>query len=212
MLEQKLAGLFACWCGVAPTSIEKLPGSGSSRMYFRLSAGTVSAIGVWNDDIRENKAFTAFSHQFFSNGLPVPEVLIVSRDLRAYLQSDLGDVTLYLLLSQMRGENQEFPDQIRELYKTVLNWLPEFQITAGKGIDYSKSYPRQSFDRQSMMWDLNYFKYYFLKLSGIPFDEQGLEDDFRKFCDLLMTAGPDYFLYRDFQSRNVMIYENKPYF
>ena len=212
MIEGKLTALFANWSGFVPASIGKLPVSGSGRSYFRISGGGLSVIGAWNDDINENLAFTAFSRHFHSKGLPVPEVLLSSKDNRSYLQSDLGDTTLYQLLLEKRDNDSVFPRGIADQYKKVLDWLPEFQISAGRNLDFSQCYPRQAFDRQSMMWDLNYFKYYFLKLSGLPFKEQELEDDFIKLCDLLMNAGLDYFLYRDFQSRNIMIFEDKPFF
>jgi hypothetical protein len=105
-----------------------------------------------------------------------------------------------------------FPQEIMEIYKKSIAWLPAFQIKASKVLDYSFCYPRAAFDRQSMMWDLNYFKYYFLKLAKIPFDEQALEDDFNSLCDLLLKADGGFFLYRDFQSRNIMVVNGEPWF
>ncbi|MCX6280032.1 MAG: phosphotransferase [Bacteroidetes bacterium] len=212
MAEEKLARLFTSWSGTQPASIEKLPGSGSNRVYFRLRGSGLSAIGAWNDDIRENDAFVSFTRHFHKNGFPVAEVLSYNCENRVYLITDLGDTTLYQLLSVARAPNASFPSEILDLYKKALQWLPEFQITAGAGIDYAKCYPRNAFDRQSMVWDLNYFKYYFLKLAGVPYDEQALEDDFQKFCGLLLEARSEYFLYRDFQSRNIMIFEGQPWF
>ncbi|MFQ5630646.1 MAG: phosphotransferase, partial [bacterium] len=138
---------------------------------------------------------------------------VEERDVRARprLEEDLGDTTLFSYLSTLR-EKEGFSEEIIRIYEKVVELLPQFQIVAGKKLDYSLCYPRESFDKQSMMWDLNYFKYYFLKLAKIPFDEQYLEDDFQKFTDFLLQADRDFFLYRDFQSRNIMIRDGQPYF
>ena len=173
-----------------------------------------SVIGAHNEDARENTAFSSFTEHFRKMGLPVPEMLADDPDNRIYLISDLGDTTLYALLTLQRSASAEdiFPEEILEIYKKALTWLPVFQVKASKNLDYSVCYPRAAFDRQSMMWDLNYFKYYFLKLAKIPFDEQALEDDFSSLCDLLLEADSDFFLFRDFQSRNIMVVNDEPWF
>ncbi|MBN2681521.1 MAG: phosphotransferase [Bacteroidales bacterium] len=168
-------------------------------------------MGVYNEDIKENEAFFSFTKTFLKHGLNVPAILGTEKEKKIYLLQDLGDLTLFSFLTEARKE-KGFSSKIIEVYKKVLEKLPEFQIVAGKNIDYSKCYPRDSFDRQSMMWDMNYFKYYFLKLAKIPFDEQLLEDDFHKFADFLLQADSNYFLYRDFQSRNIMLVDGEPYF
>ena len=190
---------------------EMLPLSGSYRQYCRMQNNNRSVIGAINTDVKENTAFLSFSNHFKTNGLPVPEVFAVSSDLKKYLQEDLGDTTLFRFLSTTR-EKEGFSENIVTEYKKVLKVLPKIQIIAGKDIDYSVCYPREAFDKQSMMWDLNYFKYYFLKLAKIHFDEQALEDDFQLFSNYLLSANSGFFLYRDFQSRNVMLKDDEVYF
>lgn len=143
--------------------------------------------------------------------MPVPEILAVDETNDVYLLEDLGDTTLFSYLSEVRT-GDEFPEAAYQIYEQVVDLLPALQINAANGLDYSVCYPRARFDKQSMMWDLNYFKYYFLKLAKIPFEEQALEEDFQKFTDYLLQADSEYFLYRDFQSRNIMLQEGKPYF
>jgi aminoglycoside/choline kinase family phosphotransferase len=192
-------------------SFSMLPPSGSYREYCRLANSNRSVIGAFNADVKENTAFLSFTNHFRKKGLPVPEVFAVSSDLKKYLLQDLGNVTLFDFLSETR-ESEGFSETIVDEYRKVLRVLPRIQIGAGKDMDYSVCYPREAFDKQSMMWDLNYFKYYFLKLAKIPFDEQALEDDFQAFSDYLLSAPSDFFLYRDFQSRNVMLKDGGVYF
>ena len=204
--------LFKSWSGFEPDRVEFLPVSGSYRSYFRLGHLENSFIGVVNEDTKENDAFIDFTGTFQKEGLPVPAVIASAPSGQAYLLDDLGDMTLFSYLSSIRKDDQDFPEAIRDIYKQVITYLPRFQVVAAKSLDYSKCYPRQAFDRQSMMWDLNYFKYYFLKLARVPFDEQQLEDDFTTLVDFLLKADPDYFMYRDFQSRNIMIKNREPWF
>jgi len=185
-------------------SFELLPPSGSYRQYCRLINDNRTVIGALNSDVKENTAFLSFTNHFLHKGVRVPEIYAVSSDLKKYLQEDLGNTTLYEFLCKTR-EEEGFSENIIAEYKKVLKALPKIQIIAGKEVDYSVCYPREAFDKQSMMWDLNYFKYYFLKLAKIHFDEQALEDDFQLFSNYLLSASSNYFLYRDFQSRNVML-------
>lgn len=210
-IEVKLAKLFKDWSGEEPKKIEKMPAHGSYRTYYRLFGRDKTAIGAHNADNAENVAFLNFSKHFYKSGVPVPEIYGEDLQDNVYLEQDLGDETLFSFLSNERKE-KGFSNDIVNAYEKVIENLPRFQIEAAKNLDYSVCYPRSSFDKQSMMWDLNYFKYYFLKLAKIPFDEQKLEDDFQLFSDYLLKAGRDYFLYRDFQSRNIMLLNNEPYF
>lgn len=193
--------------------------SGSGRKLMRLTNGLtngltnvkISAIGVLYDVREENVAFLEFSKYFRRLGLPVPEIYAEASNQLAYLEEDLGDTTLFEFLSANRTGRNIAPPVV-EAYRQVVAVLPRFQVEAGLGVNYSVCYPRSSFDRQSITWDLNYFKYYFLRLAGVPFNEQALEDDFVCLTDFLLSAGRDYFLYRDFQSRNVMWRDGSPWF
>ena len=184
---------------------------GSGRNIIRLSAEKVSAIGILYNVREENIAFLEFSRHFRRHGLPVPEIYGEDLDNGAYLEEDLGDTTLFESLSKTRTGDTIAPEAI-EAYRKVVAVLPRFQVEAGRDLNYKVCYPRDSFDRQSIAWDLNYFKYYFLRLAGIPFNEQALEDDFDHLTDFLLSAPRDYFMYRDFQSRNIMLRGGLPYF
>jgi len=195
------------------THIKPLQGDlgGSGRKIIRLANEKASAIGVQYGVREENVAFLEFSRHFRRHGLPVPEIYGEDLDQNVYLEEDLGDTTLFEFLSENRnGEN--IPPQVIEAYRKVAGTLPRFQIEAGRDLNYTICYPRDSFDHQSITWDLNYFKYYFLRLAGIPFNEQALENDFGRLTDFLLSAPRDYFLYRDFQSRNVMLRDGQPFF
>ncbi|HAQ18560.1 MAG TPA: phosphotransferase enzyme family protein [Prolixibacteraceae bacterium] len=210
-IKDQLISLFESHFKEEVTFFEQLPGSGSYREYARMKSAGHQVIGAFNNDIRENQAFLGFSAHFRNKNIPVPQIYAVSGDLKTYLQEDLGNTTLFDFLTQVR-ETEGFSVRIVDEYKKVLRQLPRIQLIAGKDIDYSFCYPREAFDKQSMMWDLNYFKYYFLKLAKIPFDEQALEDDFQAFSDYLLAVDNHAFLYRDFQSRNVMLKDGEVYF
>jgi len=184
---------------------------GSGRKIIRLAGGKQSAIGILYGVREENIAFLEFSRHFRKHGLPVPEIYAEDLSQGAYLEQDLGDTTLFEFLSKNRASESIAPPVV-EAYRKVVAVLPRFQVEAGRDLDYKVCYPRGSFDRQSISWDLNYFKYYFLRLAGIPFNEQALEDDFSRLTKFLLSAPHDYFLYRDFQSRNVMLPGGEPFF
>ena len=184
---------------------------GSGRKIIRLSGNGISTIGILYGVREENIAFLEFSRHFRKHGLPVPEIYGEDLDQGAYLEEDLGDTSLFEFLSKNRKGEKIAPEAV-EAYRKVIATLPRFQIEAGRDLNYKVCYPRGSFDRQSINWDLNYFKYYFLRLAGIPFSEQALEDDFSRLTKFLLSAPRDYFLYRDFQSRNVMLRKGQPYF
>ena len=184
---------------------------GSGRKIIRLSAGSKTAIGILYGVREENVAFLQFSRHFRKHGLPVPEIYGEALDQGAYLEQDLGDSSLFEFLSQNRRGETIAPAAV-DAYRKAIAVLPRFQVEASRDLNYKVCYPRGSFDRQSIAWDLNYFKYYFLRLAGIPFSEQALEDDFSRLSKFLLSAERDYFLYRDFQSRNIMLLNGEPFF
>jgi aminoglycoside/choline kinase family phosphotransferase len=184
---------------------------GSGRKIIRLSNGAATAVGILYGVREENAAFVSFSKHFRKHGLPVPEIYGDDLDHGAYLEEDLGNTTLFEFLSKNRKGDDVAPEVV-EAYRKVVAILPRFQVEAGSDLDYSVCYPCGSFDRQSITWDLNYFKYYFLRLAGIPFSESALESDFNRLTAFLLTANCNYFLYRDFQSRNIMLPDGEPFF
>jgi aminoglycoside/choline kinase family phosphotransferase len=195
------------------TRIHQLQGElgGSGRKIIRLANDISTAIGILYNVREENVAFLEFSRHFRRHGLPVPEIYGEDIDHGAYLEEDFGDISLFEFLSRHRTGDTIAPAVV-DAYRKVVATLPLFQVEAGRDLNYKVCYPRASFDRQSIAWDLNYFKYYFLRLAGIPFSEQSLEDDFSRLTKFLLSAPHDYFLYRDFQSRNIMLRDAQPYF
>src|SRR6202140_4970233 len=188
---------------------------GSGRKIIRLSSNKLTAIGILYDVREENVAFLEFSRHFRQYGLPVPEIYAEDLKHGVYLEEDFGGTTLFEFLSSHRDGATITLETIAS-YRKVVEILPRFQVEAARDLNYKVCYPRASFDRQSIAWDLNYFKYYFLRLAGIPFNEQALERDFSRLTKLLLSASRDYFLYRDFQSRNIMLRkilnEDQPFF
>ena len=203
--------MFEEWSGEPSRSFVALPPSGSYREYFRIAGNSRSAIGVFNTDTKENMAFLTFSQNFKDAGLNVPEIYASDVENHVYLQQDLGDITLYAFLQGVR-KGVDFPEELKTFYKKSLHALVDFQIKGRDAVDFDQCYPRPAFDRQSMLWDLHYFKYYFLKLARVSFDEQLLEDDYNQLIDYLLQAEHDYFLYRDVQSRNIMVCDGEPWF
>lgn len=208
-IELALSELFEQWAGESPTLILPLAPSASPRIYYRLSSKTKVAVGAYNLDKKENIAFLSFSKHFKEKEMPVPEIYAKDLERNIYLQEDLGATTLY---SYLLKKGDLFPDYLVQIYKKVVERLAYLQIEGSQNLDYSVCYPREHFDKQSMLWDFNTFKYYFLKLAKIPFDEQALEDDMHRFADYLLETNTKNFMFRDFQTRNIMIKNGEPYF
>ncbi len=208
-----LQRLFEKHFGAPADELQALQGQlgGSGRALVRLAGGGRTAIGVLHTVREENLAFLTFSKHFRRHGLPVPEIYEEDLSQGAYLEEDLGDETLFQFLMENR-DGAAIAPRVVEAYRRVVAVLPRFQVEAGRDLNYKVCYPRAKFDRQSIGWDLNYFKYYFLRLAGVPFNEQALEDDFSRLTKFLLSASHDYFLYRDYQSRNIMLREGQPWF
>ncbi len=212
-MHPRLTELFAHHFGAPPVAAGPLPAHGSERRLFRLTAADGrTAIGAEHHDADENAAFLGFSRYFRAAGLPVPAIYAEDLAAGVYLEEDLGDTTLFDLLQRERGAAPDVPPAAAVIYAESVRLLARMQIEAGPGLDYRLCYPHSAFDRRSMSWDLNYFKYYFLKLAHIPFHEQKLENDFDALCGFLLQAPADYFLFRDFQSRNIMVRAGRPWF
>ncbi|MDR1122098.1 MAG: phosphotransferase [Dysgonamonadaceae bacterium] len=205
-----LTTLFFQYCGQQPQTVTLLSGAGSNRKYYRLSADGVSVIGVLGTSLEENRAFIALSAHFRKQRLPVPTVISVSSDEMGYLQEDLGDISLFSLIEQAK-KNQDISAE-KALLKRTLSLLPDLQFRGAQGLDWRICYPQPLFDKRTVLWDLNYFKYCFLKPLVVDFQEDRLEDDFERFSSVLLQPAADTFLYRDFQSRNVMIKDGEPFF
>ena len=198
--------------GENAVEITAIPSSGSSRRYFRVKTDKRYLIGAYNINIEENDAFFSFSKHFHECGLPVPEILAISPSKEIYVQTDLGDVTLFHHVENCL-KNGSFDQNTIDLYKKSLDKLVDFQTIGHKGLDYSKAFPTPAFDEMSIMEDLNYFKYCFLKeQEEVSFNETRLDADFQRLAKYIMEAPSDFFMYRDFQSRNIMIVDNEPYF
>jgi len=209
--ENKFTELLKVSTGEIVLNIKQLPPSGSNRKYFRLFTKEKTYIGAYNPEPKENLAFIHFTKHFLSLNLNVPKIISSNIDEHIYILSDLGDVTLFNFIEENK-EKDGFNSNIITIYKNILSDLTKFQFEGSKNLDYSFCFPRSSFDVQSMMWDLNYFKYYFLKLAKIGFDEQELENDFQSFVKYLSDAESNNFLYRDFQSRNIMLKEDELFY
>lgn len=209
-----LSNLYIGLTGHKPEKIDELPSSGSNRRYFRLKSSDeepLSMIGVYGTCVEENEAFVYIDEHFKNKGLPVPKILAISDDRIAYLQEDLGETLLFNAIEKGRL-TRSFSNEEKTLLKKTISKLPELQFAGAVGLNFSKCYPPTEFDNRSILWDLNYFKYCFLKASGIDFLEDKLEDDFQAMADVLMRSKSSTFMYRDFQSRNVMIKDGEPWF
>ena len=210
MNTEIISTLYKQVTGQQHDNIELLTGSGSNRQYFRMT-GIRSLIAVRGESIAENRAFIYMARHFRSKGIPVPEVLAVSDDESCYIQEDLGDTLLFNAISNGRTTG-EFSEYEKELIRKRISLLPSIQFKGAEGMDFGICYPLSDFNRRTIMWDLNYFKYCFLKATGINFNESTLEDDFEEMTEILLKASSDTFMYRDFQSRNVIIKDGVPYF
>ncbi len=211
---QRLLDLYSLWSGSIAESSQLLQAAGSNREYYRITATDGSTvIGVIGTSREENHAFLYLSKHFASKKLPVPKILAVSKDEMCYLQEDLGSLSLFDALKGGRVSQGRYNQKEKELLLKTIRVLPEIQMHGAQGLDWSQCYPQKEFDTSSVLFDLNYFKYCFLKPSSLDFHELKLEADFRLFALDLTHENPECFMYRDFQARNVMLDEKgNPFF
>ena len=209
--QSSLSELFRSVTGYNPEEIKQFPSSGSNRRYCRLTGAGTSLIGVSGTSQEENKSFIALSRHFREKGINAPAVLAVSADCFNYIQEDLGDSSLFDLVAQGREKGIYSPEETALLKRAVMQ-LPRIQFLGAEGLDWNVCYPQKAFDARLVDFDLNYFKYCFLKPSGTEFNENRLQDDFETFKSLLLQEDTNTFMYRDFQARNVMIKDGVPWF
>lgn len=205
---KQLTELYRSWSGAEPASIEKLPGAGSNRSYYRLTDGAgKSVIGVIGTSRDENHAFVYLCRHFVKRQLPVPQLLAVSNDELRYLQTDLGSVSLFDAIRGGREAGGRYTLKEQELLRRTIRQLPNIQMRGARELDFTQCYPQAEFDIDSVLFDLNYFKYCFLKATELDFHELKLEADFRLLAKDLTSEPCEAFLYRDFQARNIMLVE-----
>ncbi len=202
-IKTKIQQLFTQSFGSKPTEIQRLPRSGSIRQYFRIKSNGQSVIATYNPNLLENQAFVYMSNFFKQKGLNVPKIYKFFSDKHIYFQQDLGDTTLFDVLKHQTD--------LTEIYKDILQHLLKFQ-TSTQNFDWTRTYPVQRFDYQAYMFDLNYFKYLVLKLNNINFHEAILQQEFDNLVRFVLQTRSDFFVYRDFQSKNIMIHEQQFYF
>lgn len=206
-MTQAVSQLYKQWSGSEPTAIDLLPESGSERRYFRLHGVKGTVIGTYGENIRENETFHYFTEHFNKKNLPVPAFLFFSADKKCYLQSDLGDQSLLSVLEK-EGES----DHVYSLFKKTVQSLARLQVQADDGLDYTRCLTNQEFGKQAILADLLYYKYYFLDTLQKPYDKQKLIDDFDALSNYLTHTEYKYFLFRDFQSRNVLVKDEQVFF
>ena len=204
-MTTRLGKLFEHYFGESPLDIIPLRSHASYRKIYRLKSATHTAVGVLHDSYGENQAFVEFGKHFKKFGLPVPEIYGEDLAHGAYLQEDLGDETLFDVVSKEEIAGDIFSDRVEDLYKKAITILPRFQIEAGRTLDYSLCYPSQEYDRANMLWDMRYFRDSFLERADLSYVGAKLERDFEIFATFLASAPRTYFLHRDFQARNIMV-------
>ena len=199
-LIDAIKNLYTGWKGIEPLSVDVLPISGSERRYFRLYEKEGTIIGTYGANIKENEVFIYFSEHFYKKNLAVPEICVVSKDCIYYLQEDFGNTSLLNCL-----EADGFTQPVYDLFKKSLTALASLQVNGDKGLDYKRCLTNKEFGKEAIMADLLYFKYYFLDALRRPYDKQKLIKDFEALSNYLTHTEYKYFMFRDFQSRNIFI-------
>jgi aminoglycoside/choline kinase family phosphotransferase len=200
--------LFETYSADPIESIIKIPQSGGDRIYFRILTTTQkSFVATTSNNIKENETFLYFTNHFKSVGAPVPSVFVINEEQTIYIQEDFGNVCLLDIL-EAKGKTEE----VKKLYKKTLQAVAKLQIHADKDLDYKKCITSREFGKQAILSDFLYFKYYFLDTLKIPYDKEKLGDDLDALSTYLNHTDYKFFMFRDFQSRNVMIHNEDPYF
>ena len=210
-MEKIIIALTEKCFGRKPDKVELLAASGSARKYYRIFVAKSTYIGAYYTSVEENNLFIDFSRHFLEKGLRVPKIHMVAEDKLSYIQEDLGNEMLLDVIEKER-KGELLSNHLMELYKKSLSELLRFQLLGHAGLDYSHCVPRPTFDRRCILWDLNYFKYCFLRLTGVALSEEALENDFEALTDRLCKVDTSAFMFRDFQSRNIMVKEDKVWF
>jgi len=194
-IEESIVKLYQEYCGKLPTTIFPLPNSGSGRRYYRITGIQEPVIGVYNHNKSENEAFFHFTRQFQNNRINVPDILQISKNKEFYLISDLGNTTLF---DWIKNENTIFNDDIILFYKKVIRELIRIQVIAGKNFDYSLANPFKEFNKEAILFDLNYFREKFLDSLNIQYKDFRLHKDFNTLASEAIHSDLEYFMYRDF--------------
>ena len=209
-IKQKVYTLFKNWSGTLPDESYELPHSGSKRIYIRLKKDNTSALAVYNDDFKENTAFIDFTNQFLKSGVNVPEIYIEDIKNNIYLIQDLGDIDLLSWL--INDKKNEFTEEVVKVYKKVILNLLHIQIISGRNFNFSKCYPYSEFNKESILFDLNYFRSKYVDTIKLKYNKVILSKEFNLLSDYLLTAKSNYFMYRDFQARNILLVNQEPFF
>ena len=204
---QPIENLFNTFQGSPWDSIQKIPQSGGDRIYFRIQQGRQTWIATYNLNVKENQTFIYFAQHFHEKGMPVPKLLAVNQDQTVYLQEDVGTTSLLDVL-ELEGKT----DAVFALFQKSLTALAKLQIQGAKGLDYNHCLTSKSFGKHSILTDLLYYKYYFLDTLQYPYDKQALIDELELLSEQLAQNQYDNFMFRDFQSRNIMVKEGEVFF
>ena len=206
-----LSRLFKNWCGEHHDSILQIPNSGSKRRYYRLQSRDHKAIGAYNPNKKENKAFLKMTNFFLQENIPVPEIFAVHDSFTYYLQQDLGDTTLFSLITKYREEPEMVP-VIKQYLREAIRELARIQIIAGRRMDFSMCHPYRRFNKSAILFDLEYFREHFLSQHKVHYHKRRLNKEFKQLAAFIGQAESHFFLYRDFQSRNIMLQDEHIFF
>lgn len=209
MIEQVLSSLFQEYFGNVPEVMRSFPGHASARQLFRMQGGGSHCIGVYLADVKENSTFAYFSEVFLKAGLSVPEVFVISPCGQYQLIQDLGVDTLFDVLKRSWPGSDKFPDEVYCLYQKALKELVNFQLLGGEHIDFRRCVSHQEYGAESMLCDFAAFEKEYLHRLGIAYDRAAFRQESKMFVDFLCQSAPNYFLYRDFQARNIMVHEGE---